>query len=166
MFAYKRTAVAKDSEMCRKIARVSLSSTPKDQKEESNGSVSHGKCAFASVMPVMRMPESEPMLVGIAENQAKPNRTPARLKPTEEPAPLPRAVPTADRFSWDGMGLDPNAESEEPRTRRAAQIQKEGAAAAILWKKRGQDKAWTEVKRSTRIQARSLLQIRAEKILC
>ena len=47
LFAYNRTAVAKDSEMCRKMARVSLSSTPKDQKEESNGSVSHGKCAFA-----------------------------------------------------------------------------------------------------------------------
>ena len=135
---------------------------------------SHGKCAFVSVMPVMRMPESEPMLVGIAENQAKPNGTPARLKPTEEPAPLPRAVPTADRFSWDGMGLDPNAESEEQRTRRAAQIQKEGAAAAIIWKKRGQDKAWNEVKarfgqrskqicQSMRILAKPSLPTRVEK---
>ncbi len=84
-------------------------------------------------VPLMKMPRFEPTLVGVAEDQAKPNRTPARLlKPTEEQAPLPPVIPTADRFSWDGMGLDPNVESEEQRSRRKAEIQKEGAAAAIL----------------------------------
>ena len=46
---------------------------------------------------------------------------------------MPQAVPTADRFSWDGMGLDPNAESEDARARRKASIHKEGIAAALLW---------------------------------
>jgi len=53
------------------------------------------------------------------------------------------------------MGLDPNAESEEQRTRRAAQIQKEGAAAAIVWKKRGQEKVGTEVKADLSVYAYS-----------
>ena len=73
----------------------------------------------------MEMPESEPIFVGVAEKEVKQNRTPARLKPTSEPMPIPKTIPTADRFSWDGMGLDPNAESEEQRSRRSAQIKKE-----------------------------------------
>ncbi len=122
---------------------------------KSNGSSSFGSCAIHFVVPVMEMPESEPTLVGIAEEEVKPNRTPARLKPTAEPMPIPKAVPTADKFSWDGMGRDSNAESEEQRSRRAAQIKKEGVAAAAVWSKRGQDKNWTEVKADLSVYAYS-----------
>ena len=53
------------------------------------------------------------------------------------------------------MSLDPNVESEEQRSRRKAEIQKEGAAAAIVWKKRGQDQIWTEVKADLSVYAYS-----------
>ena len=53
------------------------------------------------------------------------------------------------------MGLDPNAESEEQRSRRSAQIKKDGAAAEIVWRKRGQDKIWTEVKADLSVYAHS-----------
>ena len=39
--------------------------------------------------------------------------------------------------------------------RRAAQIKKEGAAAAIVWSKRGQDQIWTEVKADLSVYAYS-----------
>ena len=95
-------------------------------------------------------------LVGRMDEPTPPKRVPARLwKAPEEPAPLPQAVPTADRFSWDGMGLDPNAESEDARAKRKASIQKEGVAAALLWGKRAQDKNWSEVKADSSVYAYS-----------
>jgi hypothetical protein len=95
-------------------------------------------------------------MVGTVKDLEKTTRVPARLwKAAEEPAPLPKAIPAADKFSWDGMGLDPNAESEEHRAQRRAEIQKEGAAAAILWKKRSQEKNWTEVKADLSVYAYS-----------
>jgi hypothetical protein len=53
------------------------------------------------------------------------------------------------------MGLDPNAESEGTRSRRKAEIQKEGISAAILWEKRAQEKKWTEVKADLSVYAYS-----------
>ena len=68
------------------------------------------------------------------------------------------------------MGLDPNAEPEEQRSPRSAQIKKEGAAAAVVWKKRGQDKIWTEVKADLSVYAHSGGDVtkdpRREKNLC
>ena len=120
---YGRSVNIQDSELCRKMARASRSHTqPKQEdhavgysplgnrvgaitiKQESEdqvtGSNSLGKRTAVTMMPVMKMPRLEPTLVGVAEDPAKPNRTPARLlKPTEEQAPLPPAMPTADRFS-------------------------------------------------------------------
>ena len=131
---YSRSAECQDSELCRKMARASKSNTGRGSVRSRTGE----------------------NIVGVVKDLTKPNRVPARLwKPTEEPAPLPQAIPAADRFSWDGMGLDPNAESEEHRSRRKAEIQKEGTAAAILWKKRGQDKIWTEVKADLSLYAYS-----------
>ena len=80
------------------------------------GSCTSQCSALNFAVPVMEMPESEPVLVGVAEDVQtafKNIKIPARLKPTAEPIPIPKAIPTADRYSWDGMGLDPNAESEE-----------------------------------------------------
>ena len=109
MLVYEARDTTKDSELMRKMARHTLSFKP-EKKNKSTGSYTLGCGALHFAVPVMEMPESEPILVGVAED-VKQNRAPARLKPTSEPMPIPKTIPTADRFSWDGMGLDPNAES-------------------------------------------------------
>ncbi len=129
-----RSTESRDSELYRKMTRA-------DQRENVHGSAKD---------------RDRLSLVGRMDEPMPPKRVPARLwKAPEEPTPLPQALPTADRFSWDGTGLDPNAESEDARARRKASIHKEGIAAALLLEKRAQDKNWSEVKADLSVYAYS-----------